>query len=840
MRLVLLSLIWATFAGAFAQVQKGDAPAALIDDARKEMSEIRDVLKERAEPTDDVTLVDARRRALAAQSLSQEAANALAGELAEVQTRLAQLGALAPGVKEPADIAVQRAQLVKSQSELDSQVKLAKLLAVEAEQAAASVSERRRSEFGAQLFERTHIVVSSSFWQELRSEFPADFQRLRALRDELKNRMLAVSWLIWLPIAVGFVALLLARKPIDRLVSRFNLTRVPAGRLRRSLKAAGVIVVWMFTPGLLAHAFFLALTSGASVSPALQALLAGFDGIVWFGGFCAGLGLALLMPAQPSWRLPPVSDAIASQLRWFPPALALAMVVGWLSARLSVAADASLVTIVAVRSLTSVTLVLLMIAALVQVRRVARQQDVARLQQDAAKDDGSGQAGSGKAEPAQQHGKNSGSEFVGAASPAPLWMSTLRTFLSLLLGITLMGLLSGYVALGSFVANQLVWSLVLATTTYFVALLIDDLFMTLLAPTAAPADDVAKDSGRAVSSGARTGTREQVAVVLSGFFRIALLLIALVLLLAPFGEGPSELFRRAGRVGEGFSIGEIRLLPATLLQGVLVLVIGFLIVKVVKSWLGDRFMPTTRMDAGMRMSITTLFGYVGGITVVALAMSAVGVGLERVAWVASALSVGIGFGLQAVVQNFVSGLILLAERPVKVGDWVSLAGVEGDIRRINVRATEIQMGDRSTVIVPNSEFITKIVRNVTFTDPIGMVQIKLPMPLATDTQKTRAVLLEAFLVHPGVLESPKPTVQLDGIDGLHLIFNATGFVSSPRASSGVKSDLLFDVMERLREAGLTLELPPTMLMSPATAVPAGLPEGIHEVAASRPEPPRAA
>src|SRR3546814_19387977 len=100
----------------------------------------------------------------------------------------------------------------------------------------------------------------------------------------------------------------------------------------------------------------------------------------------------------------------------------------------------------------------------------------------------------------------------------------------------------------------------------------------------------------------------------------------------------------------------------------------------------------------MRLSAATLFGYAGYVLVFSLTLSAVGIGLERVAWIASALSVGIGFGLQAVVQNFVSGLILLAERPVKVGDWVSLGGIEGDIRRINVRATEIQMGDHSTVI----------------------------------------------------------------------------------------------------------------------------------------------
>src|SRR3546814_13767550 len=131
----------------------------------------------------------------------------------------------------------------------------------------------------------------------------------------------------------------------------------------------------------------------------------------------------------------------------------------------------------------------------------------------------------------------------------------------------------------------------------------------------------------------------------------------------------------------------------------------------------------------MRLSAATLFGYAGYVLVFSLTLSAVGIGLERVAWIASALSVGIGFGLQAVVQNFVSGLILLAERPVKVGVWVSLGGIEGDIRRIIVRATEIQMGDHSTVIVPNSEFITKVVRNVTHSIPLGRVQTHLAQPL---------------------------------------------------------------------------------------------------------------
>src|SRR5690606_16166417 len=121
----------------------------------------------------------------------------------------------------------------------------------------------------------------------------------------------------------------------------------------------------------------------------------------------------------------------------------------------------------------------------------------------------------------------------------------------------------------------------------------------------------------------------------------------------------------------------------------------------------------------MRSSAARLVSYVGYVAAVVVALSAAGIGFDRMAWIVSALSVGIGFGLQAVVQNFVSGLLLLAERPIKVGDWVSLGtDVEGNVRRINARATEIERFDRSTVIVPNSEFITKVVRNVTLSEPL--------------------------------------------------------------------------------------------------------------------------
>jgi small-conductance mechanosensitive channel len=188
-----------------------------------------------------------------------------------------------------------------------------------------------------------------------------------------------------------------------------------------------------------------------------------------------------------------------------------------------------------------------------------------------------------------------------------------------------------------------------------------------------------------------------------------------------------------------------------------------------------------------------------------LTLAALHVDLKSIAWIVSALSVGIGFGLQAIVQNFISGLILLVERPVKVGDWVSLSSdVEGDIQRINVRATEIRMGDRSTVIVPNSQLITQNVRNVTLANALGRVQIVLPLPLDTDAGKVRSLVLEVLRAHPATLESPAPLVQLSGIDANSMTFSCTAYVNSPRDVGSVKSDLLFELLQRLRDARMSL------------------------------------
>ena len=177
----------------------------------------------------------------------------------------------------------------------------------------------------------------------------------------------------------------------------------------------------------------------------------------------------------------------------------------------------------------------------------------------------------------------------------------------------------------------------------------------------------------------------------------------------------------------------------------------------------------------------------------------------------SALSVGIGFGLQAITQNFVSGLILLAERPIKIGDLIRVGTDEGDVKRISVRSTEITLADHSTLIVPNSELITKSVLNKTLASPLGRIQIQFSVPLGTDAARVRALVLDAFAREEDVLADPAPAAFVDSIVDGRIAFNCFAHVPSPRAAYGARSNVLLEILTRFRAEGIEMGTVPQRL-----------------------------
>jgi potassium-dependent mechanosensitive channel len=210
-------------------------------------------------------------------------------------------------------------------------------------------------------------------------------------------------------------------------------------------------------------------------------------------------------------------------------------------------------------------------------------------------------------------------------------------------------------------------------------------------------------------------------------------------------------------------------------------------------------MPTVDAPLPLRQSIDAGLNYAGVLIAILVGVGALGVDFTNLAIVLGALSVGIGLGLQNIANNVISGVILLMERPIKAGDWVVVNGHEGFVRRINIRATEIETFQRTSVIVPNSMFLQSPVINRTYSDTSSRVEIPITVPLSTDVTKMEAILRETALGHPRVLRVPAPIVRFVRVGTSGLDFELFVFVSNLEDRLTVSNGLNRTLLARLIE-----------------------------------------
>src|SRR6185295_16150785 len=259
--------------------------------------------------------------------------------------------------------------------------------------------------------------------------------------------------------------------------------------------------------------------------------------------------------------------------------------------------------------------------------------------------------------------------------------------------------------------------------------------------------------------------------LLSALIRVILIATSFLLIIGPWEVSTADLFDTVRNIPFGFKIGEIRVSFQAILAAILVLVLLLVLMRIIQRWLERELLPRTGLEPSLQLSIVTIFGYIGAITAIAFALSGLGFDLQKIALVAGALSVGIGFGLQSIVSNFVSGLILLAERPIRVGDQIVVKGDEGFVRRISVRATEIETFERASVIIPNSELITGVVKNWTHANTLGRLNIRVAVAYDCDPDRVMEILKECAVEHPGVLKEPAPAIQLAEFAAGGLLFD---------------------------------------------------------------------
>ncbi len=691
-----------------------------------------------------------------------EVADGLRPRRDEVKRQIEKLGP-APGKDAPpedAGIAGERARLNAEATALDGAIKTLELTWVRARQTIDKITDLRLAIFTKSLMERMASPLLPGMWSDAIRDIPQTARLIGYIGSDwlssLRRHPVAVPLLLGAAVGLYLFAKLLVR--------RLTRHRRPGNVEAPSFFARTATASWMapvralpaIVTGLLVYSGLDAL--GLLYYPSVSIAGAVLRSVVIFAAVAALIRTALA-PAEARQRLVSLSDRSARRLSRFLTAMAAVYAADLAMTSIGRALYLPLSMSVLQSLVTAVTLSALLIGLLLT--------------------------------PFEAYGAP-----VGATPPRdrPRWIK-------LPLGLAALAIIVacalGYVALGRFAAQQLVMTGVVGLVLFLLHTAIRSLTQQAESATAL---------GGILESrfGIDAPRRHQLARLGEAALTVALGLLALPVLLLQWGFSGAEIKDWVQAAIFGFEIGHFRISLARILLGIVLFTVLLFLTRVVQRWLRETVLAPPRMEQGLANSIDTMVGYAGTIVAALVAISYAGIDITNLAILAGALSVGIGFGLQSIVNNFVSGLILLFERPVKVGDWIVVKDNEGYVRRISVRSTEIETFDRASVIVPNSELITGVVKNWTHRNSLGRVVVKVRTTYKVDPEAVRQTLLRVAEHSPHILQHPEPSAVLDNLGDQALEFSLRAHVADITKAADVQTELREQILDAFRAAGIPI------------------------------------
>lgn len=257
-----------------------------------------------------------------------------------------------------------------------------------------------------------------------------------------------------------------------------------------------------------------------------------------------------------------------------------------------------------------------------------------------------------------------------------------------------------------------------------------------------------------------------------------------------------------------FELGGARLAAWSLVYLAVSILMLFFLAGRLRVWLAERALIRTRLDIGARHAVASVTRYAVLILGILVILQTTGFDLTAFNVLAGAVGVGIGFGLQTIVSNFVCGLILMFERPIKIGDRIVVDTIDGVVLEIGARSTKVLTNDNITIIVPNSRFITENVTNWQYNDPTVRFRIPVGVAYGSDARLVEKLLLEVAAEEPDVLAEPPPAVRFMAFGDSSLEFELRAWSSSLVHRKGrLTSSLNFAIYDKFRENGIEIPFP---------------------------------